>query len=436
MTSTVTVGDFRQEMKVLGLISTGHLLSHFFFLTLPPLFVFIRADLGLSYTELGLMMTLLYGVTAVAQIPAGFLVDRVGARVVLTAGLFLMSACFALVGLSPDMGRALAALGLPFDATFGLMLFWLALAGIGNSVFHPADYAILNSSINPARMGRAFSIHTFFGHLGFALAPATMLFLAALTDWKLALVIAGLIGIATMFAMVSQWNSLHDDALLPNKEKSDTPTMDVETDVETDMPGQTKASPTKEGLALLFSAPMLLFFLFFAALGMTASGVQAFLVVALVGLDVAPLEIAGYALTAYLFASAAGILLGGGIADRTQRHDLTAVIAFVITGAIMLSMTLFNPGAILLCAVMVIAGLCQGIIRPARDMMLRAASPKGSTGKVFGFVSAGIAAGATGAPALFGIIMDANKPAWVFYLLAFFMVIAIFSIVIPKPKHR
>ena len=181
---------------------------------------------------------------------------------------------------------------------------------------------------------------------------------------------------------------------------------------------------------------MLLFFLFFAALGMTASGVQAFLVVALVGLDVAPLEIAGYALTAYLFASAAGILAGGVIADRTQRHDLTAVIAFVITGAIMLSMTLFNPGAILLCAVMVIAGLCQGIIRPARDMMLRAASPKGSTGKVFGFVSAGIAAGATGAPALFGIIMDANKPAWVFYLLAFFMVIAIFSIAIPKPKHR
>ncbi|TDI65174.1 MAG: MFS transporter [Alphaproteobacteria bacterium] len=433
MTSAVTVGDFRQDMKVLGLISTGHLLSHFYFLALPPLFVFMRADLGLSFTELGLMMALLYAVTAVAQIPVGFLVDRVGARVVLATGLFLMSACFVLVGLSPAMGQALAGLGLPFDATFGLMLLWLALAGVGNSVFHPADYAILNASINPARMGRAFSIHTFFGHLGFALAPATMLFLAALTDWKMALVIAGLIGIATMFAMVSQWNSLHDDALLPGKEKSDTPAMDLETDT----PGPAKAGPTtKEGLALLFSAPMLLFFLFFAALGMTASGVQAFLVVALVGLDVAPLEIAAYALTSYLFASVAGILLGGEIADRTKRHDLTAVIAFVITGAVMLSMTLFKPGAILLCAVMVIAGLCQGIIRPARDMMLRAASPKGSTGKVFGFVSAGIAAGAAVSPALFGVIMDANKPAWVFYLLAFFMVIAIISITMPKPKHR
>ena len=149
-----------------------------------------------------------------------------------------------------------------------------------------------------------------------------------------------------------------------------------------------------------------------------------------------PLEIAGYALTSYLFASAAGILLGGEIADRTQRHDRTAMVAFVITGAIMLSMTLFNPGAILLCAVMVVAGLCQGIIRPSRDMMLRAASPKGSTGKVFGFVSAGIAAGAAISPVLFGAIIDANKPAWVFYLLAFFMVIAIFSVAMPKPKHR
>jgi MFS family permease len=427
MTTMAAAGDLRQDIKVLGLISTGHLLSHFYFLVLPPLFVFMRADLELSFTALGVMMTLLYGVAAVAQIPVGFLVDRVGARVVLTGGLFIMSTGFVLVGLSPAMAQALTGLGLPFDATFGLILFWLALAGIGHSVFHPADYAILNSSINPRRMGRAFSIHTFFGHLGSALAPATILFLAALTDWKLALVIAGLIGIATMFAMTSQWNSLHDDTLRPNKEKSDPPAGDTEAG---------EPSQTKEGLALLFSAPMLLFFLFFAALAMTASGVQTFLVVALVGINVATNDIAAYALTFYLFASAAGILLGGEIADRTQRHDLTALVAFVITGAIMLSMTLFNPGAILLYTVMVIAGLSQGIIRPARDMMVRAASPKGSTGKVFGFVSAGIAGGAAVAPALFGVIMDANKPAWVFYLLAIFMVIAMFSIAIPKPKHQ
>jgi len=426
MTTTAAAGDFRQDIKVLGLISTGHFLSHFYFLVLPPLFVFMRADLGLSFTELGIMMTLIYAVAAIAQIPVGFLVDRVGARVVLTTGLFIMSIGFVLVGLSPAMGQALADFGLPFDATYGLILLWLAIAGVGHSVFHPADYAILNSSISPQRMGRAFSIHTFFGHLGSAVAPASILFLAALTDWKMAVVIAGLFGIATMFAMTSQWNSLHHDVLRSKDKKPDNP------DAETG----TSSSQTKEGLALLFSAPMLLFFLFFAALAMMQSGVQTFLVVALVGLEVAPLKIAGYALGWYLFASAAGILVGGEIADRTQRHDLTAMVAFVITGVIMLSITLSNPGVILLYAVMAVAGLCQGIIRPARDMMVRAASPKGSTGKVFGFVSAGIAGGAAVSPALFGMIMDANKPAWVFYTMTIFMVIAMVSIAVPKPKHQ
>jgi len=427
MTTTATAGDFSQDVKVLGLISTGHLLSHFYFLVLPPLFVFIMQDLRLNFTELGVMMTLMYGVAAVAQIPIGFMVDRVGARIVLTVGLFVMSLGISMVGLSPAMGAGLNGLGLGFDPTYWVVLFWLMLTGVGHSVFHPADYAILNSSINPQRMGRAFSIHTFSGHLGSAIAPTTILFLAALTDWKLALVIAGLIGIVTMFAMTSQWNSLHDDTLKTKKEK-----------VEDEAPagGDSPAEKPKDGLALLFSGPMLLFFLFFAALAMTSSGVQSFLVVALVGLNVAPLEVAGWALTSYLFASAAGILVGGEVADRTNRHDRIAMIAFVVTGAIMLSMTVFNPSAILLCLVMVIAGLSQGIIRPARDMMVRAASPKGSTGKVFGFVSAGIAAGGAVAPALFGVIMDAGKPAWVFYLIAIFMVIAMFSIAMPKPKFQ
>ncbi|MCZ6884816.1 MAG: MFS transporter [Alphaproteobacteria bacterium] len=419
MTTAATAGNFSQDMKVLGLISTGHFLSHFYFLVLPPLFVFIKVDLALSYTELGLMMSLLYAVAAVAQIPVGFLVDRVGARIVLTGGLFIISVAFTLVGLAPAAGQALMGLGLTFDPTYVIILVILVLGGIGNSVFHPADYAILSSAINPMRMGRAFSIHTFCGHLGSAVAPAAILFLAYLTNWRLALVISGLSGIVVMFAMTSQWNSLDGDTLSRKKEESDAP-------AEDGAPG--------EGMALLLSRPMLLFFLFFAALAMMASGVQSFLVVGLVGINVASIEVAGYALTAFLFASAAGILIGGEIADRTHRHNLVAMIAFVITAIIMISMTIFKPGVALLVTVMVIAGLSQGIIRPARDMMVRAASPKGSTGKVFGFVSAGIAAGAAVAPAIFGAIMDANKPAWVFYVMAGFMVIAMFSIVLPKPK--
>ena len=220
-----------------------------------------------------------------------------------------------MVGLAPAAGKALMGLGLTFDPTYAIILIVLALGGVGHSVFHPADFAILNSSINPMRMGRAFSIHTFSGHLGFAVAPVSILFLAHYTDWKIALVISGLFGIVVMIAMTSQWNSLRDDALL-RTEKSDDP-------AEGD-------GTTGDGIALLLSRPMLLFFLFFAALSMTASGVQSFLVVGLVGLKVASIEVAGYALTAFLFASAAGILIGGEIADRTQRHDLVAMVAFAL----------------------------------------------------------------------------------------------------------
>ncbi|HEX9808285.1 MAG TPA: MFS transporter [Alphaproteobacteria bacterium] len=423
MTSATAPAESRQDIKVLGLISTGHLLSHYYYLTLPPLFVFINADLDLSFTELGVMMTLLYGVAGVVQVPVGFLVDRVGARIVLTGGLLIMSVGFGLVGLAPALGQGLMTLGLPFDPTYGIILAFLTMAAAGHSVFHPADYAILNSSINPQRMARAFSIHTFSGHLGSAIAPATILFLAGLTNWKVALMIAGALGVVTMFAMTSQWNSLHDD-VLPGKKKSDG------------KGGETNGGNSQAGIRLLLSRPMLLFFLFFAALTMMSSGVHSFLVVGLVGLEVAPLELAGTALSAYLFASAAGILLGGEISDRTERHDLVAMVAFVITAAVMLSVVWARPGAVVLIAVMILAGLVQGIIRPARDMMVRAASPKGSTGKVFGFVSAGIAAGGAISPTVFGLFMDAGNPAWVFYLMAIFMGIALFSVAMPKPRHQ
>jgi MFS family permease len=329
MTTAAAAQNPRQDAKVLGLICTGHFLSHFYFLTLPPLFVFIKVDLGLSFTQLGLMMTMLYGVAGLVQVPIGFLVDRIGARIVLTSGLIIMSLGFGLVGLAPAMGATLMQAGLTFDPTFGIILAVLSIAAMGHSVFHPADYAILSSSINPVRMGRAFSIHTFSGHFGSAVAPATILFLAGLTNWKIALVIAGALGIAAMVALTTQWNSLHDD-VLPKKKKDDE--------------AEATAAGTKDGIALLLSTPMLLFFLFFMSLTLMSSGLQAFLVAGLVDLKVATLDTAGLALSAYLFAAAGGVLVGGEIADRTKRHDMVAMVAFVITGLIMLAVPIFAPG--------------------------------------------------------------------------------------------
>ena len=403
MDASAAVGLPRQDMKILGLISTGHFMSHLYFLVLPPLFYSLREEFGVSFTELGVMMTAIYGTSAVAQIPIGFMVDRFGARVVLTIGLILMSVGFGLVGLA---------------TTFWMIIPLVMIAAAGNSVFHPADYAILSSSISDSRMGRAFSIHTFAGHLGSAAAPATIGILAITFGWRAALMMAGAFGLLIMFAMISQWNSLHDAALPKKKSKEDA----------------SAASTTKDGIALLFSRTMILFFLFFATLSMTSSGMQAFSVSALVDLHGTPINTANAALTAYLLCSALGILIGGEISDRTERHDVVAGVVFILTAIITVIIAAVDLTFLPLITLMVVMGLGQGIIRPARDMMVRAASPKGQTGKVFGFVSAGITAGSALAPIPFGYIIDQGHPEWAFYLMAIFMVVALFTVMVPKPK--
>jgi len=402
MEASATLAAGRQNGKVLGLIGAGHFMSHFYFLTLPPLFPFLKDAFGVSYTELGMMMTAIYGTSAVTQVPVGFMVDRFGARVVLTFGLVMMALGFGLVGFAPS---------------FPVVIVLVMLGAVGNSVFHPADYAILNASISPQRMGRAFSIHTFAGHLGSAAAPGTMIMLAALAGWRGALVLAGLFGLLVMLALSTQWNSLAED-VLPKKKRAE--------------PRPPEAAPERSGLALLFSKPMILFFLFFATISMTSTGMQAFSVSALVTLHNIPLAVASTALTVYLFCLAGGILVGGQIADRTARHDLVAAAVFVLTIVFSVILALISLPVLILTALMVVMGLGQGIIRPARDMMLRAAAPKGSVGKVFGFVSAGISTGSAIAPIPFGLMLDAGRPDWVFYLMAIFMGIALITVLLPK----
>ena len=396
----------RQDTKILGVVSAGHFLSHFYLLSLPPLFFILKSEFAVSYAALGAILTVSFALSAVAQIPMGFLVDRIGARIVLTTGLVIMAVCIGLMG---------------FAASYWQVLILFTIAGIGHSVFHPADYAILNASIEPSRIGRAFSIHTFCGHLGSALAPATVIFIATVWNWRAALFIAGAMGLVATVVLASQWNSLRDDVVTTKTPDAETPASG---------PGP-KAMP-KDGMALLFSKPILLFFLFFLMTSMTASGVHAFLVVALIELHDMPLALASATLTGYLIASAAGILLGGVFADRTTRHDLQAAIAFTVSALLILVVAAASLNLALMTAVLVLAGLMQGIVRPARDMMVRGASPKGSMGKVFGFVSAGMAAGSAISPMMFGFVMDLGRPEWVFYLMVIFMVVAIGTVMTPK----
>jgi MFS family permease len=401
MEASATV-SVRQDSKILGVVSAGHFLSHFYLLTLPPLFFILKSEFGVSYAALGAILTVSFAISGVAQVPMGFLVDRIGARIVLTTGLVVMAVCIGLMGLA---------------ATYWQVLILFTIAGIGHSVFHPADYAILNASIEPSRIGRAFSIHTFCGHLGSALAPATVIFVATAWNWRAALVIAGAMGLLATAVLASQWNSLRDDVVSTKNTEAETPA---------------SGPRPKDGMALLLSRPILLFFLFFLMTSMSASGVHAFLVVALIELHDMPLALASSTLTGYLIASAAGILLGGIVADRTTRHDLQAALAFGVSALMILAVATVSLHLALMVAVLAFAGLMQGVVRPARDMMVRAASPKGSVGKVFGFVSAGMAAGSAISPMMFGFVMDLGRPEWVFYLMVIFMVVAIATVLTPK----
>ncbi len=396
----------KQDATVLGLICAGHFLSHFYFLVLPPLFIFIKVEFGLSYTQLGVLMSILYATAGIFQVPVGVLVDRIGARLVLTTGLLMMAISFGLMGLVSD---------------YGLLVLLDVISSVGHSVFHPADYAILNSSIDQSRMGRAFSIHTFAGHMGAAAAPVTVIFLATMWNWRVALMISGIIGIVAMFALTTQWNKLNDD-ILPKKKPGEG---------EAGEPGEVQS-----GMALLMSKPILLFFLFFAMLSMVASGMYAFSVTALIELHGFSLKWASGALTAYLLLSSVGILIGGYYADKTTRHDLMAAAAFIACAIALIIVAAVPMHFVLVIVVLSCAGFAQGVIRPARDMMVRAVTPKGSMGKVFGFVSAGIAAGGAVSPVLFGYAMDLGRPEWVFYLMAIFMVIALLTVAVPKETQK
>ncbi|MBJ7252920.1 MAG: MFS transporter, partial [Acetobacteraceae bacterium] len=269
-----------QDARIIALIGTGHFLSHFYMLCLPPLFLVWREEFGVSYAELGLTVALMSGTTALLQTPVGFAVDRYGARPFLVGGTLIM---------------ALAISGMAFAP--GVWALWLLaiLSGVGNSVIHPADYAILAGSIRQDRMGRAFAMHTFTGNLGFALAPPIIALLMTVMGWREALLLVGLLGVPVVGAILLQSRILKDQA----KPKT-----------------ADDAGPS--GRELLLSRPMLLFFTFFLLSAAAGSGIQAFVITVLGKLWATPIATASMVLTGYMAGATGGTLIGGWFVDRAK----------------------------------------------------------------------------------------------------------------------
>jgi MFS transporter, FSR family, fosmidomycin resistance protein len=392
-----------RERWVNGLIGAGHLLSHFYIFALPPLFPLLKAEFGVSYVELGLAMTAYNLLGGVLQAPVGFLVDRLGPRRVLLSGLCLTAASVMLMG---------------FVDTYAMLLVLALVAGLGNSVFHPADYAILTGSIDPNRLGRAFSLHTFAGYLGSALAPVTMLALAQWADWRMALSVSGAVGLAVLAVMIVRREVLQGE---------DISAKDV-TETET----QSNSTSSNGGIAVVLSPAVLLFLLYFILFAMGSSGLTAFTVSALINLHGLGLEQANAALTAHLFGMVGGILLAGIIADRYVRHLVTAAGSLVLAAVSLTLVVVLTPPGWVLIVIMTVAGVGLGGVLPVRDLMIRAVTPPGQSGKVFGFVFVGYAIGSSTAPVLYGWFLDAGAPALVFFAAAGFAMVALGALIVAR----
>ena len=399
-----------QERWTIGLISAGHYLSHFYGLALPPLFPLLKAEFGVSYMELGLAMTAYAFLGGIVQAPVGFLVDRLGPRRVLLAGLGVMAASILLMG---------------FASHYWMLLVLAVLAGLGNSVFHPADYAILSGSINDKRLGRAYSVHTFSGFLGGACAPVAILALAGLTDWRTALIVSGLAGLIVLAAMAWRYDVLGGENEADGTSPADTAPATV-------------AGLTQRGLRLLLTAPVLLFLGFNILYGMATGGLLAFTVSALMNLHGLALDLASGALTGHLFGVVGGILLAGIIADRYPRHHVTAAGAMLLAAAATVLPALVSPGGVALIVIMIVSGIGLGAVLPPRDLMVRALTPPGETGKVFGFVFVGYSVGISVVSVLFGWLLDGGMPAMVFLISAAFAILALLAITAAHaltPRH-
>ncbi len=381
-------------LRTLGAISVAHWVSHFHIFVLPMLFPFLKTRLGVGYIELGFALTVFGAVSGLTQAPIGYLADHIGARKVLLIGLT--------VG-----GAALIGLGLHLSYTS--LIVCAALLGLANSVYHPCDYAILSTHMDEARMGRAFSIHTFAGFLGGAVAPAIMAALVAWLGGLGALIVAGAVGPAAALGLLAV--GIPDASSADRKQDG------------ADAPKQSVITPA-----------IIMLTIFFMLLGLSNAGIGNFGVVALMtGYGVA-FSAANIALTAFLGAGAAGVLAGGYLADRTSRHGQVAAACFGINAVVMLVIATTTLPSAVLTAAMGIAGFLGGVIAPSRDMLVRNAAPPGAAGRAFGIVSTGFNFSGILSPLLFGWIMDQNMPHWVFGASVAFMVLTVLLALVTDRK--
>ena len=382
LTSVRTISS--AESRLITGVCAAHMMSHYYMLVLAPLLAFVRADFNVSYTELALALTVFNVVSGVLQTPVGFLVDRIGARVVLIAGLALSSAAFAIAGL--------------FDS-YWVFIAMYGVAGLGNTAYHPSDYSLLSHHAPPERLSQVFAFHTFAGMLGSAIAPVTLLTMQNYFGWRGAYLGAALLGFVVLAVLIAQPEPVA--ALRPASRT-----------------GKASSHAGGTGWRLLLTPAILLNLAFFTLTAIMGNGLNTYLVVALGALHATPPAIANIALTSLLTMNAIGVLAGGVLASHMRQHVLIAASGLTIGGCMTALIGLVALPSALLIVLTGVSGFAVGATYPSRDMLVRAVTPPGAYGRVFGFVSTGFNIGASIAPIVYGMLMDHGQPRGIFLLSA------------------
>lgn len=377
----------RRDWKLILLIGVAHASSHFFQLVLPSLYVSLGNEFGLDFARLGLLVSTFYVVSGIGQASSGFVVDRIGARPVLWFGL----TCFVLSGVLIGSANG-----------YAMLVAAAVVGGIGNSVFHPADYSIINHRISAPRLGHAFSTHGLTGNLGWALTPVFMTSITLLADWRVAAYsAAGLVALVLLLTVVGR-DLLGGPSPLEGH-------ADAEAGKLAAKPAAKPQESVLTTLSTLLSKPALWgAFLFFACTSIALSSVQNYTIPLLGQLYDLSKVAASSALSGYMVASAVGMAAGGFLVSANPRTERTVMVALILAGLTLVVLALGLVPAVLAAPVVALAGFCSGVAAPSRDMLIRRVTPKGSTGSVYGLVYSGMDVGSALGPLAFGLLLDAG----------------------------
>lgn len=387
------------DVGTASLVGLAHFTSHFMLLSLAPLLPLIRSEFSVSFTQLGLVLTVFFAVSGSGQIVAGALVDRFGPQRLLIAGIAVQAASVAAMGFAPGVW-ALYALAIS--------------AGIGNSVYHPADLSILSHRISPPWRGRAFATHSLAGSLGFALSPVVVGLMAAWWGWRAALVATGVYGLIVAVSVFGGRGLFTTEVSGEDAAGEGEPSA--------------RAAPAT-GFLQIIAMPVVLFgFGYFFLSAMSLSGLMNFTVSALTqGYGVA-LVAATVAAASVQFGSIGGALIGGVLADRFGRHQLIAACGSLATAMCLLPVAWTGMPLALIVALMAAAGVCLGITLPSRDLLIRTAAPRGALGRTFGSVYSGLDAGSLMAPLIVAPMLDAGFSSGLFITASIGMILAVFTV--------